>query len=165
MFCIDTSTLSAANPRLRSSDPVAVAWLRSNSARVHIPAVVLAELERGIRKLELADDLDKARELRSWVATIRVEFAGRIQPVDAEVATLAGQLRAHAEFRSARVSLVDSLVAAQAQCRGWHVLTANVNDFRALGASILAISQSAGRDKRQLVLPFDDMALRPSLSS
>jgi predicted nucleic acid-binding protein len=132
--------------------------MKANSRLVYIPSVVLAELERGIRKLELADDRDKANELRSWVRAIRADFANRIQSVNADDAILAGQLRAQAEFRSARVSLVDSVVAAQARHRGWHVLTANIKDFRALGASILAISQSVRGDKRQLVLPFDETA-------
>ena len=154
MFCMDTSVLSCTDPSKRSLDPLALAWLEANSDRVYVPAIVLTEIQRGIDRLELSGKTAKARELRDWFAATKLQFLGRIQPVDAAVALRAGQLLAEAELKSSSISVADGLVAATAYVHGWRILTRDRNDFRAFGVAMADFSVGLPRRVGQLDLPF-----------
>jgi toxin FitB len=100
----------------------------------HLPApwisvLTLHELVYGAERL--ADPLQRER-LLTWIDTIRIRFAARTLSVDADIADIAGRLRAAAERGGRRVDVVDALLGASALSRGLAVATRNVRDFEVL---------------------------------
>lgn len=134
MFLLDTNVMSelrkASDGR---ADASVTAWLSSvDAATLYLSAITLMELELGILRMERRDASQGAM-LRAWL-TQRVlpEFADRILPVDAAVALRCARLHVP-DPRSER----DALIAATALTHSMTVITRNVSDFEATGASLI----------------------------
>jgi len=134
MFLLDTNVISElrktgdgkANPRL-------VAWLTAQDAAwLYLSAITVMELEIGILRMERRDAIQGER-LRVWFEDcVLPEFTGRILPVDYIVARRCARLHVP-DPRSER----DALISATALVHGMTVVTRNVTDFTATGASFL----------------------------
>ena len=109
------------------------AFVRAQSDPL-ISAVTLHEITYGA---ERAPDAARRAKLAAWVAAIRAQFAGRIVGVDADVAELAGRLRAAAAAQGAAADPIDALIAGCANARGATLATRNVRDFRAFGVALI----------------------------
>ena len=128
---LDTNVLSEL-VRARPDERV-TAFVGSIDAPL-LSALTFHELTYGA---ERAADPERREALLTWIDTVRVRFRGRIVDVDADVAEVAGRLRAGAEARGRHADVVDALIAASALVRGVSVATRNVRDFQSLGVDVV----------------------------
>jgi len=128
MYLIDTNVISEA----RRGTPQAVSWLRSvDPLRVHISALTLGEIMRGIA-LKQKSDPRAAAHLMEWLRKLRYDHAERILPVTDEIAVEWGRIAAIRPRGD-----IDGLIAATAIIHDLIVVTRNVADFQDTGASVI----------------------------
>lgn len=128
MYLIDTNVISEA----RRGTPQAVSWLRSvDPLRVHISALTLGEIMRGIA-LKQRSDPRAAAHLMEWLRKLRYDHAERILPVTDEIAVEWGRIAAIRPRGD-----IDGLIAATAIIHDLIVVTRNVADFQDTGASLI----------------------------
>ncbi len=115
------------------ADANVVAWIAMENAESYfISAITILELERGVLGVQRRDAAQGAR-LRTWLDNhIRPEFAGRIHPVDDEIATRCVHL--HIPDRR---NEVDAPITATALVHNLIVVTRQVRDF--VGTGVVAI--------------------------
>lgn len=115
------------------ADNNVIAWAENLSAQsLYISAIVLMELEIGVRGIERKDEVQGAM-LRMWLDDhVKPFFSGRIIPVDEAVAIQCAKL--HVPDRK---SERDALIAATGLVHGMIVATRNVKDFKNTGAKLL----------------------------
>lgn len=128
---LDTNVLSEL-VRARP-DPRVTAFV-ADVAEPLVSTLTLHELVYGAARLP---DLERRERLMAWVASVRERFEGRLVDVDADVADVAGRLRAAASVRCRPIDPVDALIAASALVRGATVATRNVRDFEPLGVDVV----------------------------
>jgi hypothetical protein len=110
-----------------------VAWASSVPAdALFLSAISIMELETGVLLVQRRDPRQGAL-LRAWLdRQVLPAFAGRVLPVDTEVAQRCAALHVP-DPRSER----DALIAATALVNGMMVVTRNVHDFESTGAALL----------------------------
>jgi len=133
-FLLDTCVLSEF--KKPQPDLGLYAWLASvDAALAFISAITLGELRYG---MDLLPNTSKRRELERWlVSEVMLDFAGRILPVDSEVADRWGRIRAHARLLGNTIPPVDGMLAATALHRNLTIVTRNEAHFTMAGASVL----------------------------
>ncbi len=134
MFILDTNVVSELRKvRLGKADKHVAQWADSvSTAELFVSAITIQELEIGVLLAERRDPRQGAI-LRAWLNHhVLPAFAGRILPVDTAVARRSAKL--HVPDPQ---PLRDGLIAATALVHGMTVVTRNVADFAASGASIL----------------------------
>ncbi len=109
------------------------AWVDTEDAEsFFISAITILELERGVLGIQRRDAAQGAR-LRAWLDNhVRPEFAGRILPIDDQIAMRC----AHLHIPDRR-NEVDALIAATALVHGLTVATRNVRDFEGTGVVVV----------------------------
>ncbi|WP_458756549.1 type II toxin-antitoxin system VapC family toxin [Afipia sp. TerB] len=115
------------------ADARVAAWVDTEDAEsFFISAITILELERGVLGIQRRDAAQGAR-LRAWLDNhVRPEFAGRILPIDDQIATRC----AHLHIPDRR-NEVDALIAATALVHGLTVATRNVQDFEGTGVVVV----------------------------
>lgn len=128
-YLLDTCFLSEL---YRQPPNPGVAWWigQVDEQRLYIPSLSLGEIQKGVAKL--AEGRKKQR-IQSWLdQDLRPRFAGRILPIDDEVALEWGVLLGAEERDGRPRPVIDSLIAATAMIRGLTLVTRNSSDFEAL---------------------------------
>ena len=96
------------------------------------PPITVLELETGVPRVERRDPVQGAM-LRTWMDNhVSPEFAGRVLPVNTEVARRCAGLHVP-DPRSER----DALIAATALVHGMTVVTRNLANFEPTGVTLL----------------------------
>ncbi len=115
------------------ADARVAAWVDTEDAEsFFISAITILELERGVLGFQRRDAAQGAR-LRAWLDNhVRPEFAGRILPIDDQIAMRC----AHLHIPDRR-NEVDALIAATALVHGLTVATRNVRDFEGTGVVVV----------------------------
>jgi predicted nucleic acid-binding protein len=134
MFILDTNAVSELRKiRLGKADPHVARWADSVAAdSLYLSAITILELEIGVLQIERRDAPQGAM-LRTWLDRLVLpEFAGRIFPVDTQVAQRCASL--HVPDRQAER---DALIAATGLVHGMTVVTRNTADFKATGVKLL----------------------------
>jgi predicted nucleic acid-binding protein len=118
------SELTRAKPA-----PAVVAWFDETADdALHLSALTVGELRRGVEKLPSGKRKEK---LRNWLEhELPAWFAGRLLPIDAAVADTWGRLQASA---GRNLPAVDSLIAATALHHHLRLVTRNTADFAVAG--------------------------------
>lgn len=99
---------------------------------LHLCAVTVGELRRGVELLRHRGDTAQAERLEAWLALILREFHDNILDLDEAVAQVWGHLRApHAE------NALDKQVAATALEHDLTLVTRNEKHFAATGVKVL----------------------------
>ena len=130
MYLLDTNVVSEL--RRPRPDPAVVAWLRNApDASIHLPAVVLGELQRGVEQLRPGDP-QKAAVIEAWVDQV----AGSFEVVPMSGAIFREWARLVEKHRGDLV--VDAMIAATARVLGLTVISRNVKHFERLGARIFS---------------------------
>ncbi len=132
MFVLDTNVVSELR-RPDQANSLVIAWANGVAlGQQFLSAMTVLELEIGVLRMERKDKR-QGSELRYWLEQqVLRAFAGRILPMDTEVAR-----------RSARLHVPDPLpdrdaiIAATALVHGMTVVTRNVRDFQSTKVSIL----------------------------
>jgi toxin FitB len=113
-------------------------WCEANDPSLYISAASLTEVAQGINKLAVSRS-QRGIAQHNWLNEIITRFADRIHPVDAAIATRAGELLPSLTNSLPRHRLHDALLAATAQIHS-HVLTTRREEiFGPLGAPPIAI--------------------------
>ena len=133
-YLLDTCVVSDL-VKARPNDGV-VAWLSGQEEEtLFLSAVSVGELQAGISKLP---DSPRKASLASWLANdLMKRFAGRLLPVDADVASVWGIKRGEAAARGVVLPFADGQLAATAIARGLTVVTRNTADLARCGALTL----------------------------
>ena len=129
-YLLDTSAVSElVKP---APDTGVTEWLaQSDEATLFLSVLTIGELQKGIAKL--ADGKRRTR-LQSWVRRDLVDrFAGRLLPVDSQVAALWGALVGDSERKGVPLPVMDSLIAATCLVHGLTAVTRNRADFERCG--------------------------------
>jgi len=132
-FLLDTCVISElVKPR---PDDKVVHWVDSlNELDLFLSALTLGELKKGISKL---DESVRKKDLLLWLKVDLVaRFAGRVIPIDADVAMAWGLMQGAAERDGMKLPVIDALIAASAQVHHLTVSTRNVVDFERCGVRV-----------------------------
>jgi predicted nucleic acid-binding protein len=135
MFILDTNVVAELRKaKAGKANANVTAWAKSVAPpSLFLSVITVLELERGVLLIERRDGRQGAL-LRAWLeGHVLSAFAGRILAIDTAVAQRCAQLHVP-NPKSER----DALIAATALVHGMTVVTRNVDDFGASGATILS---------------------------
>jgi toxin FitB len=132
MFVLDTNVISALRQPQRA-DPRLRAWAASRMENeFFLSAITILEIELGTLRVGRRDQVQAAR-FRDWIDNhILPSFAGKILPVDVEVARRCASLHVPDPCPER-----DAFIAATALIHGFTVVTRNVRDFEPMGVPTL----------------------------
>lgn len=132
-YMLDTCVIS--EPLRRRPDKKLVDWWRNqNDLSLYISALVVGEIEKGIRKLP---QTRKREALTRTLEELIEQFDTRVLPIDTAVARRWGQLVSDCEGTGRPVPAVDGLIAATALAYDLVVVTRNTDDFAPTGVKTL----------------------------
>ena len=133
-FLLDTNVVS--EPMKQQPNEGALAWLAEvNEDSVFLSVVTITELRYGIEGLAAGR---RRRRLDEWLRKeLTGRFAGRILPVDLEVADACGRLVARSESLGHPIEPRDAFIAATAEVHGLTLVTRNAADFKATVKHVL----------------------------
>ena len=133
-YLLDTNVVAELRKgKTRRADGNVIAWAEGVPASgMFLSAISVLEIETGVLLAERRDPVQGAA-LRSWLdLNVLATFAGRVLPVDTEVARRCARLHVP-DARPDR----DALIAATALVHGMTVVTRNVSDFAPTGVAIV----------------------------
>lgn len=133
-WLLDTNVISEiASPRC---DPRVAAWAQAESEdRLFISILSLGEYDKGIANLPPGA---AARErFGAAILALEARFAGRVVSLDDAIVRRWGRISGEIQRLVGRAPpVIDTLLAATAIEKNLHLVTRNVKDVRASGASI-----------------------------
>ncbi|MDI1251238.1 MAG: type II toxin-antitoxin system VapC family toxin [Lacunisphaera sp.] len=133
-WLLDTCVI--CEPTRKSPSGRVSAWLDAQPEEtLYLSVLTLGEIRKGVARMPAGP---KRKNLERWLEHVLVErFAGRILPVDAEVADVWGRLQGTAQSKGRPLPTLDSLLAATARANGLTLVTRNSADFAGTGAELL----------------------------
>jgi predicted nucleic acid-binding protein len=113
-------------------------WLEreDSDGRVFISVIAIHEIEKGILLLEHKGAAAKAAALKLWLAGLVSSYDGKIIPIDASAAALAGQLEAKAICAGHNPGMADAMVAGIAKALNLVIVTNNTRHFAPFGIDV-----------------------------
>jgi len=130
MYLLDTDVLSELRKRKRNAG--VVKWIGSVAeADLHLSAVTIAEIERGVEQQRKPDPVFSG-ELANWLEFTLRAFGDRILPITVNVARRWGRLAAKIGNKE-----LDLAIAATALEHGLTVITGNTRHFERTGVPLL----------------------------
>lgn len=138
-YLFDTSSLSLLAPG-RSPPPETAGAVRREVGHLFLPTIAVAEIETGLRKLDLQGSVRRAGALRDWLDRLTGGFGNRILAFDLPAARCAGELSDAAAALGRHPGFADVAIAAIARSRGLLVLTENRRHFDPLSVESLSLS-------------------------
>ena len=123
MYLVDTNVLSAGAPGKADALAPIADWLDSNSDRLYLSTITIAEIESDIAKA-------RADRLTEWLETVLHLYSARVLPLDVAVARTLGALSDLARSIGSNPGWADLAIAATAITGGHTVLTRNTRHFQ-----------------------------------
>jgi predicted nucleic acid-binding protein len=130
LYLLDTCVISELAPGRSQPQRDLADWLGRNGRDCYISAVTLTELAYGVAWLRHRGATAKAARLVAWQEEMVRFHAGRIIPIDIDIAVRAGALLSIARAAGFDPDTEDAWIAATAELHGMEVLTFNEADFR-----------------------------------
>lgn len=133
-FLLDTNVVSEWNKP--QPDARVIAWLAQlDEDRAYLSAVTLTELRYGTSRLPRSYRHD---QLERWLSfDLPDRFAGRIIPIDDEIALACGDILAEREAVGRPIEIMDAFIAATARVIGFSLVTRNQTDFAGTVSDII----------------------------
>jgi len=133
-YLLDTSVVSALAPGRDMHVPAHLApWLTDRAHQLYLPCIAVAELAQGIAKLRRSGGIERAARLQNWLDGLVAGYAGRILPLDAQVAQVLGEMSDAAWAAGRHPGFADVAIAALVQSNRLCLLTRNLKHFEPLG--------------------------------
>lgn len=140
-YLLDTNVISM----VYKSDPTTAfaQWIDKQDAlqALHLSAVTVHEIEKGIRLLEHKGATAKAAAIRAWMTGLVAGYGASILPVDADVARVSGELEAVAIAAGHSPGAADAMIAGTAQYHGLAIVSRNRKHFQSFGLAVLEPDQ------------------------
>jgi toxin FitB len=130
-WLLDTNIVSEVRKGAACDLNVATWFAAVAAGDLYLSVLVLAELRKGIEQLRRREE-GRASTLERWLADVDIGFAGRILPIDREIADCWGRMAA-----TRPVPVIDGLLAATAKVHGLVLVTRNSRHVDGLGAETL----------------------------
>lgn len=128
-WLVDTNVLSELTRR--APDATVQGWLVEHEEDLFISVLTFGELEKGVR---MAAEVSRQKRLRAWLQNdVRAWFAGKILPIDENVATTWAEMLARARNP---LPAIDSLIGATAITHQLTVVTRDEADMERTGAKV-----------------------------
>lgn len=134
MIAVDTNVVS----ELMKTEPDArvVNWASTlDDEEIAVPALVLAELLRGLHRLPVG--ARRARLEAALAALLSHVGEERVLPFDARSAVAYAQASASRERSGRPLDPVDGLIAATCWAHGASLATRNIDDFAGVGVELI----------------------------
>ncbi len=133
-FLLDTHVISGLVTR--RPEPNVSQWVEgTEETLLHLSVLTLGEIRKGIVGLPQAR---RRAELETWLyKVLRNRFAGRILPMDAEVAERWGHVAAEARSKNIQLPVIDGLLAATALEHNLTFVARNTRDVTCVGVLVL----------------------------
>jgi toxin FitB len=123
-YLVDANVLcESSKPR---PDAAVLAWLTDHDAELHLSALSLGEMLKGIY---LMDRGRRRQEIEHWYQRVERWAAGRILPVDSAVMRTWAVFYAKHQRAGRKLPALDSLIAATALHHHLTLVTRNTADF------------------------------------
>jgi toxin FitB len=127
--CISELVLSKPEPRVMACIEAA------DETMLYLSVLTVGDIRKGLASLPQGR---RRTRLETWLEVeLRGRFAGRILPIDSEVADRWGVLAAEAKGRGKTVSAIDGLLAATAFHHNLTIVSRNERDFADVRVQIL----------------------------
>jgi toxin FitB len=133
-YLVDTNVVSElTKPRPEAK---VVSWFQAtNEELMYLSVLAIGELRKGIHSLPRGN---KRSQLESWLINdLTIRFAGRILPVNLDIAERWGMISAQARLAGVPLAVIDSLMAATALHHNLTLVTRNLKDIRITGINML----------------------------
>jgi hypothetical protein len=131
-YLLDTNVVSET--RRRRPDPNVLRWISGvDERRFYLSAFTPAEIRKGIVKLGRDH---RVATYEAHLKELRLQFAGRILPLDDDVLDRWGQITGAAEARGHGLSAIDALFAATALHHDLVLVTRNTRHLRNAGVRL-----------------------------
>jgi toxin FitB len=142
-YLVDTSSLSMFAPGRPAVPENITSWMtaQGNAGRLYLSVITVAEIEKGLRKLNRAGGTARSKALADWLQHLTDIYDDRLLPIDPATARIAGQIEDQAIAVGVNPGFADVLIAATARSHRLLLLTANVRHFRALGVDCVDPSE------------------------
>ncbi len=122
-YLLDTNVVSEL--RKRDPNPHVLAWYgQVSSDQLFLSVLTVGEIRRGIERLRRKDE-PQAELLEAWLSGLLIAFRDRVAAIDARIADEWGRLNVPNP-----VPVIDGLIAATANARGWTLVTRNTSDVQ-----------------------------------
>lgn len=132
-FLLDTCVVSEST-KLVPSDKV-LRWLEvQNEQELFISAITLAEFWKGIAVLGKSK---RRQNLEEFFEETVSTFAGRVIPVEQQVAVAWGNIHNEMEKNGRPIPIIDGFLVATARAHELTFVTRNVSDFARTGIPIV----------------------------
>lgn len=129
---VDANVLSETIKR--RPNPTVVEWMKRRGGEAFVSVITIGEIVRGVAHLGPGVQSNRYRNwLENDLATL---FAGRILPVDEQIARVWGEICGRNQRDGYSLPAVDSLLAATAIVHDLTVITRNSRDFLRCGARV-----------------------------
>lgn len=131
-FLLDTNVVSELiKPK---PEPKVQKWIDSaDESLLHLSVLTLGEIRKGIAVLP---SHSRRASLETWLSNdLMLRFAGRILPIEEEVADRWGRIAARALTSGSPLPVIDGLLAATALHFNMTLVTRNTRDVAAIGVA------------------------------
>lgn len=130
---LDTCVLSELQ-RAECAESVRQAVAAIADQELFLSVITIGEITKGIA---LLNEGKRKQRLYGWLSTLEQDYQDRILDVTREVVSLWGNISAEAQKQGRIIPVADGLIGATAKHHGLQLITRNVDDFAAIGLTII----------------------------
>lgn len=137
-YLLDTNIISKFAPGRPPVEDYFAVWMQARgfAGELYLSAMTIAEIERGVRKLNRAGGIERAKRIADWLDRLVEDFGDRVLAMDTIVARVAGVMQDDATSRGHQPGLADIIIAATARAYDLTLVTENVKDFEGMGVRL-----------------------------
>ena len=137
MYLVDTNGISTGAPSKAVIAAELLNWMDERSAKLHLSAVTVSEIEDGIAKARRGKAERKAADLTAWLETVLHLYGDRVLAFDIAAARVAERLSDLERSKGLSPGFADIVIGATARAHGLIILTRNTRHFEPLSLATI----------------------------